>query len=96
MATLEELRRDATSLISHKQLLDHRIGVDDDPVVDDEVHLLRDIEEENKWVGYFVAENNAEKIYEVSYNYAAGKFYLTEYVMRECIALDPKEILYAE
>ena len=96
MAVLQDLRRDAVSLIAYKQLLDHRVVVDDDPVTEDEVHLLSDMDDENRWVGYFTAENTGEKIYEVSFVYEQQKFYLTEYMMRECIALDPKDILYAE
>lgn len=96
MTLKEDLRRDAIALIVYKQTLDHRVIVDDDPTEEEEVHLLRDLEEENKWTGYFIAENNAEKIYEVSYHYGAQKFYLTEYVMRECIGMDPKDILYSE
>lgn len=96
MTVREDFQRDAVSLIAYKQLLDHRTIVDDDPTEEEEVHLLRDIEEDHRWVGYFVTENNAEKIYEVSYHHAAQKFYLTEYVMRDCIALDPKEVLYSE
>lgn len=96
MAVLQDFRRDAVSLIAYKQLLDHREGVDADPVSESEVHLVSDTDDEVRWTGLFTAENNAETIYEVSYLYSSQKFYLTEYVMRTCTSFDPKQVLYSE
>lgn len=95
MAIQEDFRRDAVSLIVYKQELDHRVIVDDDPATESEIHFLSDTDGENRWTGFFTAENTSEKIYEVSYVYAHKKFYLTEYVMRECISIVPSDVLYS-
>lgn len=91
MATpvLNDLRRDAADVLRTDiavRVLD--IGQEDLPT-DDDIHLLKDFEEEDSWMGLFSSETTGEKLFEVRYRYDTEKFYITTYLMLYCAKVDP-------
>jgi hypothetical protein len=92
---INDLRRDATTLIAHKYLLDIRDLNHQDPIAEDEVRLIGDSLDGENWTGLFSTDDDAESVYEVSYREGnEGAYYITKYVMFSCERVDPSQVLY--
>jgi len=86
---LQDLRRDAEDILRTEvsvHIQDLRLEDIPDP---DEIHMIKDVVEDNQWTGWYTVETNAEKIYEVSYHYEKEVFYVTTYLMTVCKKYDP-------
>jgi hypothetical protein len=82
LAVLQDLRRDAEDCLRTEialHILD--LALEDIPT-QEEIHMLKDFDDEERWTGIYQVETNMEKLYEVSYSYTAGKFYITTYTVR--------------
>lgn len=89
MAVLQNLRRDAEEVLVTEisvHILD--LALEDIPTPD-EIHLIKEFDEEERWTAIYQVETNMEKLYEVSYSYDTAKFYITTYLMTLCTKYDP-------
>ncbi len=89
LAVLQDLRRDAEDCLRTEialHILD--LALEDIPT-QDEIRMLTDFDDEERWSGIYQIETNMEKLYEVNYVYATGKFYITTYLMTFCTKYDP-------
>lgn len=89
LAVLQDLRRDAEDVLRLEislHILD--LALEDIPE-ESELHMLKDFDDEERWTGIYQVETNMEKLYEVSYSYTTGKFYVTTYLMTYCNKYDP-------
>ncbi len=89
LPVLQDLRRDAEDcLLTEIAIHISDLALEDIPTPD-EIHMLKDFDEEDRWYGIYQVETNMEKLYEVSYSYSSGKFYITTYLMTFCNKYDP-------
>lgn len=89
LAVLQDLRRDAEDILRTEISLHiHDLALEDIPE-DGELHMLKDFDDEDRWVGIYQSETDMEKLYEVSYSYEVGKFFVTTYTMTYCNKYDP-------
>lgn len=88
-AILQDLRRDAEDVL-WTEIAQHisDVGLEDLPKTED-IHMFREDYDDEKWTGFFQVDTNLERIYEVSYRYDRGKFYITTYVMMYCNQHEP-------
>lgn len=89
LAELQDLRRDAEEVLRTEialHILD--VAMEDVPT-QDEIHMLTDFEDDEKWNGIYQIETNLEKMYEVTFNYTTKKFYVTTFLMTFCNKFDP-------
>lgn len=84
LTDLQDLRRDAQEVL-WTEVAQHipDIGLEDLPG-DDEIHMLREDYDDERWVAIFQIETNLEKLYEVAYRYDTEKYYVTTYLMTYC------------
>lgn len=93
MAVLQDLRRDATQLLIEDISLHIRdVGLEDVPTEEDIRMLVDYDDDEEKWTGIFVTDTNLERMYEISYRYDVGKFFITTYTMTYCKRVDPPHL----
>lgn len=89
LAVLQNLRRDAEDCLRTEialHILD--LALEDLPQ-QDEILMLKDFSDDDRWTGIYQVETNMEKLYEVSYKFDTGKFYITTYLMTFCNIYDP-------
>lgn len=92
IAEVQDLRRDALEVLwieIAQHILD--LSIEDQPT-EDEIHMLRDDLDEEKWTGFYQVETNLEKIYEVTYRFDTEKFYVTTYLMTYCNKHEPPHL----
>ena len=89
LAELQDFRRDAVSVL-YTEIAQHILDLArEDLPTEDEIHLLRDDSDDEKWSGIFQVETNLEKIFEVTYRHDTQKFYVTTYLMAYCNIHEP-------
>lgn len=89
LAVLQDLRRDAEDIL-RTEIAVHILDLALEDIPDsDEIKMLTDFDDEDRWTGIYQVDTNLEKIYEVSYNYETAKFYVTTYLMTICKKYDP-------
>lgn len=89
LTDLQDLRRDAQEVL-WTEIAQHipDLGLEDLPS-DDEIHMLREDYDDERWVAIFQIETNLEKLYEVAYRYDTEKYYVTTYTMTYCNKHEP-------
>ena len=89
LTDLQDLRRDAQEVL-WTEIAQHipDIGLEDLPG-DDEIHMLREDSDDERWVAIYQIETNLEKLYEVAYRYDTEKYYVTTYLITYCNKHEP-------
>ncbi len=92
LAIIQDLRRDAqevlwTEIAQH--ILDLKL---EDLPNEDDICMLREDYDEEKWTAFYQTETNLERIYEVSYHFDVEKFYVTTYTITYCNKHEPPHL----
>ena len=92
IAEVQDLRRDALEVL-WTEIAQHILDLSlEDRPTEDEIHMLSDDFDEEKWTGFYQVETNLERIYEVSYRFDVEKFYVTTYTMTYCNKHEPPHL----
>lgn len=92
LCDIQDLRRDAMEIL-WTEIAQHipDLALEDLPS-EDEIHMLRDDNDDERWIGIYQVETNLEKLYEIAYRYDTQKFYVTTYLMTYCNKHEPPHL----